>query len=127
MTHFKDPSLSTVYCLASWAWPDGCRDVWRIARKYWDTRDEISINDSLLLKGVRIVIPAVQQTLCTGPSKRPLRDIKVANDIYRNSLQNQEIPLRSLCCQGNTKGTIYRQWSTICQHRIFTVHLPIWI
>ena len=53
----KDPILSTVHRLTLNGWPVRCTHVPRIARNYWDFRDELSIDDDLLMKGKRVVIP----------------------------------------------------------------------
>ena len=53
----KDPILSTVHQLTLNGWPNVQRHVPRIARNYWDFRDELSIEGDLLMKGERIVIP----------------------------------------------------------------------
>ena len=52
-----DPVLGVVHQLTYNGWPKERRKVPRIARHYWDFRDELSTDDSLLLKGPRIVIP----------------------------------------------------------------------
>ena len=52
-----DPILSTVHRLTLNGWPRVRRHVPRIARNYWDFRDELSIEGDLLMKGERIVIP----------------------------------------------------------------------
>ena len=53
----KDPILSTVHRLTLNGWPRVRRHIPRIARNYWDFRDELSIEGDLLMKGERIVIP----------------------------------------------------------------------
>ena len=53
----KDPILSTVHRLTLNGWPRVQRHVPRIARNYWDFRDELLIEGDLLMKGERIVIP----------------------------------------------------------------------
>ena len=53
----KDPILSTVHQLTLNGWPRVRRHVPRVARNYWDFRDELSIEGDLLMKGERIVIP----------------------------------------------------------------------
>ena len=55
---WEDPILSTVYQLTQQGWPHQRRHTPRMARHYWDFRDELSIDDGLLLKGQRIAIPA---------------------------------------------------------------------
>ena len=53
----RDPILGTVYQLTQQGWPYQRRHVPRLARRYWDFRDELSTDDRLLLKGPRLVIP----------------------------------------------------------------------
>ena len=55
----KDPILSTVHQLTLNRWPNVRRHVPRIARNYWDFRDELSIEGDLLMKGERIVIQTI--------------------------------------------------------------------
>ena len=43
--------------MVSSGWPDKARDVQPHLKPYWAFRDELSIEDSLLLKGGRIIIP----------------------------------------------------------------------
>ena len=47
----RDPILSTVHRLTLNGWPVRCTHIPRIARNYWDFRDELSIDDDLLMKG----------------------------------------------------------------------------
>ena len=54
----RDPALGVVHQLTYHGWPKERRKVPRIARHYWDFRDELTTDDGLLLKGPRIVIPA---------------------------------------------------------------------
>ena len=53
----RDPSLSTVYRLTLNGWPDKISQVPRIARQFWGARDELSIEEGLLMKGNHICIP----------------------------------------------------------------------
>ena len=55
---WEDPITSTVYQLTQQGWPHQRRYTPRMARVYWDFRDELSTNDGLLLKGPRIVMPS---------------------------------------------------------------------
>ena len=54
----EDPITGTVYQLTQQGWPHQRRHTPRMARAYWDFRDELSTDDGLLLKGPRIVIPS---------------------------------------------------------------------
>ena len=57
----RDPILVTVYQLTQQGWPHQRRHVPRLARRYWDFRDELSTDDGMLLKGPRLVIPGELQ------------------------------------------------------------------
>ena len=52
----RDPILVTVYQLTQQGWPHQRRHIPRLARRYWDFRDELSTDDGLLLKGPRLII-----------------------------------------------------------------------
>ena len=53
----RDSILSTVYRLTLNGWPDRISQVPRIARQFWGARDELSIEEGLLMKGNCICIP----------------------------------------------------------------------
>ena len=53
----RDPILGTVYQLTQQGWLHQPRHVPHLAWIYWDFRDELSMDDGLLLKGPRLVIP----------------------------------------------------------------------
>ena len=52
-----DLVYSTVYCLTLRGWPNQRQEVPHITRHFWGTRDELSINSGLLLKGTGVCIP----------------------------------------------------------------------
>ena len=54
----EDPITGTVYQLTQQGWPHQRRHTPRMARAYWDFRNELSTDDGLLLKGPCIVIPS---------------------------------------------------------------------
>ena len=47
----RDPIHSTVCRLTLNGWPDRVHEVPRIARQFWGTRDELTIESGILLKG----------------------------------------------------------------------------
>ena len=47
----RDPIHSTVYRLTLNGWPDRVHEVPRIARQFWGTHDELTIENGILLKG----------------------------------------------------------------------------
>ena len=57
----RDPILATVYQLTQQGWPHQRKHVPHLARRYWDFRDELSTDDGMLLKGLRLIIPAELQ------------------------------------------------------------------
>ena len=57
----RDPILAMVYQLTQQGWPHQGKYVPRLARRYWDFRDELSTDDGMLLKGLRLIIPAELQ------------------------------------------------------------------
>ena len=57
----RDLILATVYQLTQQGWPHQRRHVPRLARRYWNFRDELSTDDGLLLKGPRLIIPGELQ------------------------------------------------------------------
>ena len=63
----EDPILGTVYQLTQQGWPHQRRHTPRMARAYWDFRDQLSTDEGLLLMGPRIVILSC---LCEGVSSK---------------------------------------------------------
>ena len=57
----RDPILAMVYQLTQQGWPHQRRHVPRLTRRYWDFRDELSTDDGMLLKGLRLIIPGELQ------------------------------------------------------------------
>ena len=57
----RDPILVTVYQLTQQGWLHQRRYVPRLARRYWDFRDELSTDDGMLLKGPMLIIPGELQ------------------------------------------------------------------
>ena len=53
----RDPILHTAYHLTLNGWPTKFYEVPHIAHQYWGTRDELSVENGLLIKGDRIYIP----------------------------------------------------------------------
>ena len=66
----RDPILVTVYQLTQ-GWPHQRRHVPRLARRYWDFRDELSTDDGMLLKGPRLIIPGELQGVSKPSTRRP--------------------------------------------------------
>ena len=57
----RDPILAMVYQLTQQGWPHQRRHIPCLVRRYWDFRDELSTDDGMLLKGLRLIIPGELQ------------------------------------------------------------------
>ena len=57
----RDPILAMVYQLTQQGWLHQGRHIPRLARRYWDFRDELSTDDGMLLKGPRLIMPGELQ------------------------------------------------------------------
>ena len=53
----RDPILYNVYCITHNRWPSRFHEVPNIAHQYWGARDELTIDNGLLLKAERVCIP----------------------------------------------------------------------
>ena len=53
----RDPIHSTVYRLTLNGWPERIQEVPCIAHHFCDTRDELTIENGVFLKGDRVCIP----------------------------------------------------------------------
>ena len=56
-----DPELSALSEIVYQGWPDNQQMIPKLLRKYWSYRDELSIENGLIMKGQRIIIPKDQR------------------------------------------------------------------
>lgn len=56
-----DEELSCLKHTVYEGWPETIKEVSKLLKPYWSFRDEITIDDGILTKGQRIIIPAVLQ------------------------------------------------------------------
>ena len=52
-----DPVLDQLQGIITPGWPDSIKDLPPVIRSYWPYRDELSVNDGIIMKGSRIIIP----------------------------------------------------------------------
>lgn len=57
----NDPVLNQLLEVIITGWPDSIKDLPPTLRSYWSYRDELSVNDGIILKGARISVPENQQ------------------------------------------------------------------
>ena len=74
-----------MYQLTQQGWPHQRRHVPRLARRYWDFRDELSTDDGMLLKGPRLIIPGELQEEYLS---RLHEDHLSANKVQENAKQH---------------------------------------
>ena len=55
-----DPVLVQLQGIITAGWPDAIKDLPQVIRSYWPYRDELSVNDGIIMKGSRIIIPETQ-------------------------------------------------------------------
>ena len=81
----EDPILGMVYQLTQQGWPHQRRHTPRMARAYWDFRDQLSTDEGLLLMGPRIVIPSC---LCEEYLQRLHQGHLSATKVQQNARQH---------------------------------------
>ena len=84
-TH-DDPILGQVYQFTLDGWPNRRSKVPRIARRYWDQRDELSVDHSLLMKGPRIIIPTAQRERTLGNLHVGHQGVQSMQQIAKNTV-----------------------------------------
>ena len=57
VTTATDPEAAMLKGYIANGFPDGCNDFPRCLRGFWSYRDELSIDDGMILKGKRAFIP----------------------------------------------------------------------
>ena len=108
----RDPILSTVHRLTLNGWPQRHTNVPRIARNYWDFRDELSINDDLLMKGERVVI----STSC--------RD-SIMDDLHKSHEGIKAMSLARTCVYWPGMEADVTDYIKRCLMCIGSSHLPV--
>ncbi len=58
-----DPVLDQLQGIITAGWPDSIKDLPPVIQSYWPYRDELSVNDGIIMKGSRIIIPETQQKI----------------------------------------------------------------
>ena len=81
----EGPILGTVYQLTQQGWPHQRRHTPRMARAYWDFRDQLSTDKGLLLMGPRIVILSC---LCEEYLQRLHKGHLSATKVQQNARQH---------------------------------------
>ena len=51
-----DPVLDQLQGIITAGWPDSIKDLPPVIRSYWPYRDELAVNDGIIMKGSRIII-----------------------------------------------------------------------
>ena len=58
-----DPVLDQLQGTITAGWPDSIKDLPLVIWSYWPYRDQLSVNDGIIIKGSSIIIPETQQKI----------------------------------------------------------------
>ena len=58
-----DPVLDQLQGIITAGWPNSIKELPPVIRSYWSYRDVLSVNDGIIMKGSRIIIPETQQKI----------------------------------------------------------------
>ena len=99
----RDPILYPVYCITLNGWPSRFQDVPCIACQYWGARDELTIDNSLLLKGEREFVYLLNYT------KEHLMIFMKATKVLKNATHHKRENLlaRNGCRHHRVCKTLY--------------------
>ena len=108
-----DQTLKQLIPIIIQGWPENIKEVPEAIRSFWSFRDELSVEDGIILKGDRVVIPkSLQQetlkqlhTAHQGIEKTRLR---ARDTVYWNGITNDIERVTSRCpiCQEHQKNQI---------------------
>ena len=90
----EDDELALLKHIITHGWPRNIKEVFSVIQSYWTFREELTIEDGIILKGTRIVIPAKKQETVLklvhqrhfGPNKWKLH---AKETVYWPGLNNQ--------------------------------------
>lgn len=87
LVKYTKEELTPLYNVILHGWPENKKQLPENVKDYWSFRDELSIQDGLILKSERIVIPATMQKLILerlhlGHSGRERTKEKARNSVY---------------------------------------------
>ena len=90
----RDPILAPLRDLIISGWPDTFKQVTKPLRPYWSYRDELSIEDGIILKGSeQVLIPAAMQeyildALHAGHQGRDKCQLRAKRSVFWNGINN---------------------------------------
>ena len=129
----RDPILATVYQLTQQGWPHQRRHVPRLARRYWDFRDELSTDDGMLLKGPRLIIPGEPQEeylshlreghLSASKVQENAKQHMYWTGMYQKVSSSQGAPQASW----HTRGSLEETWHWLFCLRRQLICLDLWL
>lgn len=109
----RDPTLSKLIPTIIQGWPDTIQEIPEAIRSFWSFRDELSVEDGIILKGDRVVIPqSLQQETMRqlhaahqGVEKTRLR---ARASVYWQGISKDIEKLTSQCpiCQEHQKNQV---------------------
>lgn len=119
-----DPVLSELSELIVMGWPDSIKSVPTDLRGYWNYRDELSIEDGVILKGERVLIPeclrsGILQRLHTGHLGMEKTRLRARNAVYWPNIQ-ADIDKMCKACETCQEFQPAQQRETLMPHDVPT-------
>jgi hypothetical protein len=120
----SDPELAALRDIIVDGWPERRQSVPKPLQPYWPFRDELSIEDGLVLKGDRIVIPQAQQkkileTIHEGHQGTTKCQLRAKSAVYWLNV-NRDIEDLVKCCPVCQEFSKSRSPEPLMQHEIPT-------
>ncbi|WP_419601948.1 RNase H-like domain-containing protein, partial [Thiolapillus sp.] len=117
-----DPELTTLRDIIIGGWPDRARQLPKNLRDFWSCRDELSVEDGLVLKGDRVIIPTamrgyILRNLHAGHQGIEKCKLRAKTCVYWRGINADIEHLVKSCtvCQTHQNG---QQAETLLQHDI---------
>ncbi len=119
-----DPTLSQLTEIIIAGWPDTMKEVPTQLREYWSFRDELSVENGLILKGERTIIPHNQRStilekLHTGHMGMTKTKLRAKNLVYWINI-NADIEKMCKDCMICQEHKPTQQHETLLQHEVPT-------
>jgi len=118
----KDPALQELKCVIIEGWPENIKDVPTPIRQYWSFRDELSVEDGVVMKGQRVVIPDsmkedVLEQLHYGHMGAEKTKLRAKDSVYWMNVNKDidEMVKKCVPCQENQSN---QQHETLMPHEV---------
>ena len=118
----NDPTLQGLKCTIVQGWPENIKDVPTPIRQYWSFRDELSVEDGVVMKGQRVVIPDsmkedILEQLHYGHMGAEKTKLRAKDSVYWMNVNRDidEMVKKCIPCQENQPN---QQHETLMPHEV---------